>query len=329
MLLCVRKLTFLCQFRFNFNQILTMASKSNKRKSSDYNDVPKKKLKATEEGVDTKSEIKEQGDTVAADIKNDKPHNLKIISWNVNGIRAFMGKTGFDYFKNEDPDVFCLQETKCPDDAIPAECKIKGYYDYWYSAKTKGYSGCCLFTKKKPINVSNGIGIKKHDNEGRVITAEYEEYYIVTAYVPNAGKKCVRLDYRSNEWDVDFLDYIVKLDEKKPVILCGDLNVAHQEIDLKNPKTNVKNAGFTKEERAGFGRILDKGFIDTFRHLYPTQTGAYTFWTYMMNARAKNAGWRLDYFVISKKLEEHLSNSIIHKDEMGSDHCPVVLLMNM
>ncbi|XP_014780504.1 exodeoxyribonuclease [Octopus bimaculoides] len=261
--------------------------------------------------------------------KDGQTHNLKVISWNINGIRAFLGKNGFDYFKREDPDIFCLQETKCPESQVPEDCKIKGYYNYWYSAETDGYAGCCLYSKKKPISVTKGIGIEKHDKEGRVITAEFEKFYVVTTYIPNAGKKLVRLDYRIKEWDVDFLDYLVKLDGKKPVILCGDLNVSHLEIDLKNPKNNKKTAGFTQEERDGFSKMLDKGFVDSFRHLYPKKTDVFTFWTYMMNARAKNVGWRLDYFVISKRLVDNLTDTLIHKDEMGSDHCPIVLLMNM
>lgn len=296
-----------------------------KRKSSDKAaEAKSKKLK--EEGT---SSGEEETSTSTNAEDSEKKWNLKIGSWNVNGIRAWLNKNGFDYMKKENLDIFCLQETKCSDGKIPDECKIDGYFDYWNSAETEGYSGCALYSKTKPLSVTNGIGIEKHDKEGRVITAEYDSFYLVTAYIPNAGKKLVRLDYRSKEWDVDFLEYLKKLDAKKPVILCGDLNVAHKEIDLKNPKTNKKNAGFTTEERDGFTKILDSGFVDSFRYLYPEKEGAYTFWTYMMNARAKDVGWRLDYFVIAEKLTSKLCDSLIHKTEMGSDHCPVVLLMNM
>lgn len=296
-----------------------------KRKNADAatTEDNSKKLK-----VDTEKPTEETKPSADSE-DSTKKWNLKIGSWNVNGVRAWLGKNGYDFMKRENLDIFCLQETKCSADKIPEECKVDGYFDYWNSAETEGYSGCGFYSKTKPLSVTNGIGIVKHDTEGRVITAEYDTYYVVTSYVPNAGKKCVRLDYRSKEWDVDFLEYLKKLEEKKPVILCGDLNVAHKEIDLKNPKTNKKNAGFTIEERNGFTNMLENGFIDSYRHLYPDKEGAYTFWTYMMNARAKDVGWRLDYFVISEKLTSKLCDSLIYKNEMGSDHCPIGLLMNM
>ncbi|XP_074649383.1 exodeoxyribonuclease-like [Tubulanus polymorphus] len=299
---------------------------------------PAKKAKAENEAGDKKSSKKVQKkipDVTELDFSCEsktpegKPWNLKIASWNVNGIRAWVEKNGQSYITAEDPDVICLQETKCSEEKIPDDCKIDGYHSYWSSAKQEGYAGTGLLSKIKPINVTFGIGIDKHDEEGRVITAEYEKFYLIGSYIPNSGKGLVRLDYRTKEWDKDFFAYLKELDKKKPIIWCGDLNVAHQEIDLKNPKTNKKTAGFTPQERESFGNFLDDGFVDSFRHLYPDKTDIYSFWTYMMNARAKNTGWRLDYFVLSKRLVPNLCDQIIRTDVYGSDHCPLALFMNL
>ena len=249
---------------------------------------------------------------------------MKLISWNVNGLRACLQKGFLDFFKEVDADIFCLQETKLQADQHDLE--LPGYYQYWNYAEKKGYSGTALFTKKEPLWVTYGIGVEQHDHEGRVITAEFEEYYVVTVYTPNSQRELTRLDYRM-EWEADFLNYIKKLEEKKPVIFCGDLNVAHQEIDLKNPKSNRHNAGFTDEERACFGRVLENGFVDTFRYFYPDVTEVYSWWSYMFQARSKNAGWRIDYFVVSESLKERLKDAKIHTQVMGSDHCPVELDM--
>uniref|UniRef100_V5IDJ2 DNA-(apurinic or apyrimidinic site) endonuclease n=2 Tax=Ixodes ricinus TaxID=34613 RepID=V5IDJ2_IXORI len=260
---------------------------------------------------------------------DQKPWNLKICSWNVNGVRAWLGKEGLSFLEKENPDVFAIQETKCSDAKLPKEVKdVEGYHSYFLAGDQEGYSGVGLLSKIKPLDVKYGIGKEEHDKEGRVITAEFDKFYLVATYVPNAGKKLVRLNYRM-DWDKDFRAYLKELETKKPVVLCGDLNVAHQEIDIANPKGNKRNAGFTQEERDGFTTLLNSGFLDSFRHLYPKKEKAYTFWTYMMNARAKDVGWRLDYFVLSKSLEKNLSNSIILKDVMGSDHCPITLLLNL
>lgn len=250
---------------------------------------------------------------------------MKLISWNVNGIRACVGKGFLDYFKEADADIFCIQETKMQ--AGQLELDLEGYEQYWNYAQRKGYSGTAIFTKKKPLSVSYGIGIEEHDTEGRVITLEFEDFYMITVYTPNSQNELVRLDYRM-EWEDAFLSYLKKLEENKPVIICGDLNVAHQEIDLKNPKTNRKNAGFTDEERGKFQTLLDNGFIDTFRYFYPDQTGIYSWWSYRFQARAKNAGWRIDYFLVSDSLKDRLTDAKIHTDVMGSDHCPVELVLS-
>jgi len=249
---------------------------------------------------------------------------MKLISWNVNGLRACMDKGFMDFFKEMDADVFCLQETKLQAGQI--EMDLPGYYQYWNYAEKKGYSGTAMFTKRAPLNVTYGIGIEEHDKEGRVITAEFEEYYVVTVYTPNSQRELARLDYRMT-WEEAFLNYIKSLDAKKPVIFCGDLNVAHKEIDLKNPKTNHKNAGFTDEERACFSKVLENGFVDTFRYFYPEMKDIYSWWSYMFQARAKNAGWRIDYFVTSERLNEKLEDAKIHTTVMGSDHCPVELTL--
>ena len=248
----------------------------------------------------------------------------RLISWNVNGLRACVGKGFLDYFKEADADVFCIQESKLQEGQI--ELETPGYHQYWNYAEKKGYSGTAMFTKEEPLAVNYGLGIEEHDQEGRVITLEYPEYYVVTCYTPNSQDGLARLDYRMH-WEEDFLAYLKKLEEKKPVIFCGDLNVAHKEIDLKNPKTNRKNAGFTDEEREKFTNLLDAGFIDTFRYFYPDQEGIYSWWSYRFSARAKNAGWRIDYFCVSQCLKDKLADAKIHTEVMGSDHCPVELVL--
>ena len=247
---------------------------------------------------------------------------MKYISWNVNGLRACVGKGFMDYFTAMDADFFCLQETKLQAGQI--DLPLEGYHQYWNYAQKKGYSGTAIFAKTPALSVAYGIGIEAHDTEGRVITLEYDSFYLVTCYTPNAQRELTRLDYRM-EWENAFLAYLKGLDEKKPVILCGDLNVAHQPIDLKNPGANRRNAGFTDEERGAFTRLLENGFVDSFRYLYPDKTGAYSWWSYMFNARANNAGWRIDYFVVSSRLADKITEAAIHPDVMGSDHCPVVL----
>jgi exodeoxyribonuclease-3 len=247
---------------------------------------------------------------------------MKLVSWNVNGLRACLNKGFEDFFKEVDADMFCIQETKMQPEQ--ADISFEGYSLYWNSAVKKGYSGTAIFTKKEPLSVSYDFGLDKHNDEGRVITLEFDEFYLVTAYTPNAQRGLTRIDYRM-EWEDDFRNYLVELDKKKPIILCGDLNVAHNEIDLKNAKSNVKNAGFSNEERGKMTELLEAGFVDSFRYLYPDLTGAYTWWSYMFNAREKNVGWRIDYFIVSEKIKEKIQDSIIHKDIFGSDHCPVEL----
>ena len=247
---------------------------------------------------------------------------MKLISWNVNGLRACVKKGFEDYFTKEDADIFCLQETKLQEGQI--DFQPEGYHCYWNYALKKGYSGTAVFSKKEPISVSYGIGIEEHDQEGRVITLEFDEFYFVTVYTPNSQNELARLPYRM-KWEDDFLAYINSLDEKKPVVFCGDLNVAHKEIDLKNPKTNRKNAGFTDEEREKMTTLLSSGYVDSFRHFYPDAEGIYSWWSYRFKAREKNAGWRIDYFLVSQDLKEKLLDSQIHKDILGSDHCPVAI----
>lgn len=259
---------------------------------------------------------------------------MKLVSWNVNGLRACVGKGFMDYFKDTDADIFCIQESKlqagqiqleipeCVDEET-GEARPK-WYDYWNYADKKGYSGTAIFTKKKPVEVSYGIGIDKHDHEGRVITLEYENFFMVVCYTPNSQNELARLDYRM-EWEDDFRDYLMELDKIKPVILTGDLNVAHNEIDLKNPKTNRKNAGFTDEERGKMTELLESGFIDSFRYLYPDKTDIYSWWSYRFRAREKNSGWRIDYFITSDRIKDNITEAAIHTDIMGSDHCPVEL----
>ena len=249
---------------------------------------------------------------------------MKLISWNVNGLRACMGKGFLDFFNTIDADVVCLQETKLQPDQIQLD--LPGYEQYWNSAQKKGYSGTVVFTRVKPLSVSYGIGSSAHDDEGRAITMEFEDFYLVTCYTPNAQRGLARLDFRM-EWEDDLLEYLKSLDRSKPVIYCGDLNVAHREIDLKNPKTNRGNAGFSDQERGKIDRLFHAGFSDAFRHLYPELTGAYSWWSYRFNARANNAGWRIDYFVVSDRLKGRVENVQIHSDIHGSDHCPVSLVL--
>ncbi|MBR4886020.1 MAG: exodeoxyribonuclease III [Muribaculaceae bacterium] len=249
---------------------------------------------------------------------------LKFISWNVNGLRAVAGKGFADIFRDLDADFFCLQETKLQEGQL--DIAFDGYTSYWNYAEKKGYSGTAIFTRHTPLSVSYGIGIADHDLEGRVITLEMQDFYLVTVYTPNSQDGLKRLDYRMN-WEDDFRDYLLRLDQAKPVIICGDLNVAHQEIDLRNPKTNRKNPGFTDQEREKFTALLDSGFIDTFRHLHPDTTDAYSWWSYRFQARAKNAGWRIDYFVTSQRLAQSINDASILSDVMGSDHCPVQLII--
>ncbi|MCQ2521735.1 MAG: exodeoxyribonuclease III [Lachnospiraceae bacterium] len=247
---------------------------------------------------------------------------MKFISWNVNGLRACLTKGFMDFFKEADADIFCLQETKMQEGQ--AEIDAPGYYQYFNYAEKKGYSGTAIFTKKEPISVSYGIGIEEHDHEGRVITLEFEDYYFITVYVPNSKQELERLAYRQ-VFEADFLKYILALEEKKPVIYCGDLNVAHEEIDLKNPKTNHHSAGFTDEERQCFTNVLNAGYIDTFRYFYPEKKDAYSWWSYRFHAREKNVGWRIDAFVASEKLKDRLQDAMIYQDVLGSDHCPIGL----
>ena len=247
---------------------------------------------------------------------------MKFISWNVNGLRACVTKGFKDFFNDIDADIFCVQETKLQEGQI--DFAPEGYHAYWNYAEKKGYSGTAIFTKKEPISVTYGLGIDEHDKEGRLITLEYEDFYFITVYVPNSKQELLRLDYRM-VWEDDFREYMLKLNEKKPVVFCGDLNVAHKEIDLKNPKTNHKNAGFTDEERSKMTALLDSGFTDTFRYFYPDKEGIYSWWSYRFKAREKNAGWRIDYFITSNSLDDKLQDAKIHTEIIGSDHCPVEL----
>ena len=250
----------------------------------------------------------------------------KLISWNVNGLRACVKKGFLDYFNEMDADIFCVQETKLQEGQIDLE--LEGYYDYWNYAEKKGYSGTAVFTKEKPISVKMGLGIEEHDNEGRVITLEYDKFFLVKVYTPNSQQKLARLEYRMS-WEDVFRNYLKDLEKNKPVILCGDLNVAHKEIDLKNPSSNRKNAGFSDEERSKMSELLNSGFTDTFRYFYPDIEGVYSWWSYRFNARANNAGWRIDYFIVSQSLNDKLEDAKIHTSIEGSDHCPVELEINL
>lgn len=247
---------------------------------------------------------------------------MKMVSWNVNGLRACVTKGFVDIFNKLDADIFCLQETKLQEGQI--DLPLEGYYQYWNYAEKKGYSGTAIFTKKEPLAVTNGIGIDEHNTEGRVITLEFQDFFFVTCYTPNSQNELKRLDYRM-KWEDDFREYLLRLNKKKPVILCGDLNVAHNEIDLKNPKTNRKNAGFSDEEREKMTTLLNSGFTDSFRYLYPDKEGIYSWWSYRFNARKNNAGWRIDYFITSDSIKDKIIDSKIHTDITGSDHCPVEL----
>ena len=247
---------------------------------------------------------------------------MKLVSWNVNGLRACLGKGFLDAFSALDADIFSIQETKMQPGQ--AELDLPGYQQYWNSAEKKGYSGTAVFTRLEPLSVTYGIGSEEHDREGRAITLEFEDFYLVNCYVPNAQRELTRLDWRM-EWEDALREYLLGLDRKKPVIYCGDLNVAHQEIDLKNAKSNRGNAGFTDEERSKLTELLEAGFVDSFRHLYPDKTGAYSWWSYMFHAREKNAGWRIDYFLVSRSIADKINDSVIHPEIMGSDHCPVEL----
>ena len=247
---------------------------------------------------------------------------MKLVSWNVNGLRACLGKGFLDAFSALDADIFSIQETKMQPGQ--AELDLPGYQQYWNSAEKKGYSGTAVFTRLEPLSVAYGIGSEEHDREGRAITLEFEDFYLVNCYVPNAQRELTRLDWRM-EWEDALREYLLGLDSRKPVIYCGDLNVAHQEIDLKNAKSNRGNAGFTDEERSKLTELLEAGFVDSFRHLYPDKTGAYSWWSYMFHAREKNAGWRIDYFLVSRSIADKINDSVIHPEIMGSDHCPVEL----
>lgn len=249
---------------------------------------------------------------------------MKLISWNVNGIRACVKKGFLDYFNEQDADIFCIQETKLQEGQI--DLNLEGYYQYWNYAKKKGYSGTAIFSKKKPLSVSYGLNIEEHDQEGRIITLEFENFYMITVYTPNSQTGLARLDYRM-KWEDDFKAYLKDLDIRKPVILCGDLNVAHKEIDLKNPKNNINNPGFTVFEREKLTNLLDEGFIDSFRYLYPDKEFIYSWWSYRFNARKKNAGWRIDYFLTSDKLQDKIEDALIDTEILGSDHCPVILIL--
>jgi len=247
---------------------------------------------------------------------------IKMVSWNVNGLRACLGKGFLEWFKTENADVVCLQETKLSEGQLQLD--LEGYYQFWNYAKRKGYSGTAVFTRNRPISATCGIGVEEHDNEGRVITLEFDEYYLVNVYTPNSQRDLIRLPYRMM-WEDAFRGYLKQLDEIKPVVVCGDLNVAHREIDLKNPGSNRKNAGFSDEERAKFTELLEAGFIDTYRYFYPDRENAYTWWSYMFNAREKNVGWRIDYFCVSERLKDRLLGADIQDKVLGSDHCPVEL----
>lgn len=250
---------------------------------------------------------------------------MKLISWNVNGLRACVNKGFMDTFKNLDADIFCLQETKLQEGQI--ELDLEGYYDYWNYAEKKGYSGTAVFTKEKPLSVSYGMGIEDHDKEGRVITLEFDDFYLVNVYTPNSKRELERLEYRM-QWEDDFRSYLLNLNENKPVVMCGDLNVAHKEIDLKNPKTNKKSAGFTNEERNKMTELIEAGFIDSFRYFYPDKEEVYSWWSNFAKSRERNIGWRIDYFVVSKSFEHKIKDAFIYPEYLGSDHCPVGLLIN-
>jgi len=251
---------------------------------------------------------------------------MKLISWNVNGLRACLNKGFLDFFREIDADIFCVQETRLQEGQL--ELELPGYEQYWNHAEKKGYSGTAVFTKHKPIEVRRGLGVEEHDREGRVLTVEFDQFFLTNVYTPNSQRGLTRLDYRM-VWDDAFRSFVRELNQEKPVIICGDLNVAHQEIDLKNPDSNRKNAGFTDEERAKFSELLEAGFIDTFRYFYPDRRDAYTWWAYFAKARERNIGWRIDYFLVSADFKEHLVDAAIHDQVLGSDHCPVELRLRL
>jgi len=350
-----KQLIGVCLFSISKRTRVASASAMMKRKvlfhlqSEDNQDAGKSKAKKRkEDNVKISDESKEEKESKIAgklvelkmETADGRKGNIKIVSWNCAGLRAMAKKGGLKYLKQEEPDIVCFQETKCTEKDCPDEVNMfkhglntivstscPKYHMYYSSAEKKGYSGTALWTKEKPKEVKYGLGKEKHDKEGRVITAEYEKFYLVTSYVPNSGKGLVRLGYRM-EWEADMKTYLKDLEKTKPVIFCGDLNVAHEEIDIANPKSNVKNPGFSKEEREKFTELLDAGFVDSFRHLYPNEKDVYTFWSFMGTARERNIGWRLDYFVLSKSLTSSLCDSIARPSVMGSDHCPVVLVMS-
>jgi len=316
-----------------------MSTKQKQQKMGDYVKVIDNVKKRPRDKNDKDSESKKpksgQVDLNNINFNCDKKStknnvwNLKIVSWNVAGIRAWLKKDVIEYVKKEDPDIICLQEIKCTEKQMPEEAKLPGYKIYINSGEKAGYSGVALYSKKKPIGIRMGKEIKElNDNEGRVIEAEYDQFFLVSTYVPNAGAGLKTLPKRM-KWDEEFRVYLKLLDTKKPVILTGDLNVAHQEIDIANPKTNTKSAGFTKEERENMTLFLEQGFVDVFRTLYPEKTGAYTFWTYFSNARARNVGWRLDYFISSKRFMDNVCDVAIRNEVLGSDHCPIVFFINI
>lgn len=318
-----------------------MSTKTKQQKMADYvtttkKDDSKKRIRE-KDGTDSEPKKSKSGQVDLSTLNfdcdkkssQDKTWNMKIVSWNVAGIRAWLKKDVLGYLKKEDPDIICFQEIKCSEKQMPEEAKLPGYKIYINSGEKAGYSGVALYSKVKPINVRMGKEIKElNDNEGRVIEAEYEQFILVSTYIPNAGAGLKTLPKRM-QWDEEFRNYLKELDNKKPVVLTGDLNVAHQEIDIANPKTNTKNAGFTKEERDNMTTLLDQGFVDTFRVLYPEKAGAYTFWTYFSNARARNVGWRLDYFIASKRFMDNVCDVVMRNEVLGSDHCPIVFFINV
>ena len=313
---------------------------STKTSSTKQNASKKKKTEAVEKATNDSSPKLDAGDRntgvvngsseVVLKTKDGRDCNLKIVSWNVAGLRAWAKKDGHKWLADESPDIICLQETKCEEKDVPQVLKDMSDYEMHWNAATvkKGFGGTALFSKVKPKEVKYGIGVSDHDQEGRTITAEYDQFYLVNTYVPNSQRGLKRLDYRM-KWNEDFKNYLLGLDSLKPVILCGDMNVSHLEIDLANPKSNRKNAGFTQEERDGMSELLQSGFVDTFRHLYPDDIKKYTFWTYMGNARAKNVGWRLDYFIISQRWLPNLCDNVMKTNIMGSDHCPIQLCFSL
>ncbi|XP_065226891.1 exodeoxyribonuclease [Planococcus citri] len=314
-------------------------SKKDDKKTKNEESNKRKRAKDDDDKTDSKKPKQELLNQVSSDLDSlvvtntkctadGKSSNFKIASWNVAGLRAWIKKNGLDYIKKEQADIVCLQETKCSESKLPPEAKVKGYHTYWCSGIKEGYAGVALYSKEKPLNVKYGLGKQEYDSEGRLITAEYEKFYVVAIYVPNAGQGLKNLSKRM-QWDIDFRNYLKSLDEKKPVLICGDMNVSHQAIDLANPKTNTKSPGFTQEERDGMTELLEAGFVDSFRNLYPEKTGAYTYWTYFANARKRNVGWRLDYFIVSKRFVDNVCDNVIRSEVYGSDHCPIVLFASV